>query len=41
MTTIKSNKQNAASKTLFATTENKGYVIVTAEIKEVFNNPIN
>jgi hypothetical protein len=41
MTTIKSNKQNTASKPLFKTTESSGHIIVTAEIKEVFNNPIN
>jgi hypothetical protein len=41
MTTIKSNKQNSASKTLFTTKENKGRIIVTAEIQEVFNNKIN
>jgi hypothetical protein len=41
MQTIKSNKQNSASKTLLTTTENKGHIIVTAEIQEVFNNKIN
>lgn len=44
MKTIKSKKQNSASKTLFTTSEIKGRIteiVVVAEIEDVFNNQIN
>ena len=41
MKTIKSNKENSSSKTLFTTTESNGHIKVTADIKEVYNQPIN